>query len=46
MNIGDWVLTPAHKRLQVKAVFTTGNITRCLLSDGSVYDVRVLKLAN
>jgi hypothetical protein len=45
-NIGDWVLTPAGKRLQVVAVVTQGAVTRALLSDKSVYDVKVLKPAN
>jgi hypothetical protein len=45
-KINDWVLTPAGKRLMVVAIITAGTMSRALLSDKSVYDVKVLKSAN
>lgn len=50
-KVGDWVLTPASKRLQVVAIITgadvpVGKLERALLSDQSVYDTKVLRPAN
>jgi len=45
-QVGEFVLTPAGLRLQVKAVITAETVVRYLLSDKAVYSEKNLKSAN